>query len=80
MSHLPWTKKNNEAAAAVSAVPDKIERKPDEPKEDEFDSLSGAMSELHSALNSKDYKGAADIFRAAFQLLDSQPHEEGEHV
>ena len=76
---LPWTPKNKEAAA-VSAIPDRIERKPDENKEDHPDGLSGAMQELHSALNSKDYKGAAEIFRAAFQLLDEEPHHEGEHI
>ena len=70
---------NKEDAAVSMPVPDKIERKPDN-ESDEFDSLEGAMSELHSALNSKDYKGAAEIFRSAFYLLDSEPHEEGEHV
>lgn len=67
-------------AAIVSPVPDKIERKPDDSKDEEFDSLEGAMQELHSALNSKDYKGAAQIFRSAFELMDSQPHEEGPHT
>jgi len=57
-----------------------IERKPDEGAEEEFDSLEGAMSELHSALNSKDYKMAAEIFRAAQELLDSEPNKEGPHI
>lgn len=74
---LPWIKKNDDVAAV--AVPEKVERKPDE-ESDEFDSLEGAMSELHSALNSKDYKGAAEIFRSAFELLDSEPHIEGPHL
>jgi hypothetical protein len=65
---------------AASAPVDSIERKPDEGKEDEFDSLHGAMEELHNALNSKDYKSAAEIFRSAFELLDSEPHEEGPHI
>ncbi len=64
----------------MSAPVDSIERKHDEDFEEDFDSLEAAMSELHSALNSKDYKGAADIFRSAYQLLDSEPHEEGEHI
>lgn len=75
---LPWIKKNDDVAAV--SVPEKIERKSDDEGEDEFDSLEGAMSELHSALNAKDYKGAASIFRSAFDLLDSQPHFEGPHT
>lgn len=77
---LPYFKKNNEAAAVVMPVTDKVERKPDNESEDEFDSLSGAMSELHSALNAKDYKNAAKIFRSAFELMDSEPHVEGPHI
>jgi hypothetical protein len=46
----------------------------------EFDALEGAMSELHSAMNSKDYQHAAQIFRSAVELLDSEPHKEGEHI
>lgn len=71
-------KKQKDGAASMPV--DSIERKPDEEKEDEFDSLEHSMSELHTALNSKDYKGAAEIFRSAFELLDSEPHEEGPHV
>ena len=74
---LPYLKDKDFGTVALS---DKIERKPDEEHEDEADSLEGAMSELHSALNSKDYKGAAAIFRSAFELLESEPHEEGEHI
>jgi len=77
---LPWTSKAKDVAAVASPVPDHIERKPDEPKDEEFDSLSSAMHELHSALNSKDYKSAAEIFKAAFQLCEDEPHHEGEHV
>ncbi len=74
---LPYLKEHEVAGGGPS---EKIERKPDEESDGEFDSLEGAMSELHSALNAKDYKGAAEIFRSAFELLDSQPHVEGEHV
>lgn len=74
---LPYLKDKEFGTVALS---DKIERKPDEEQGEDFDSLEGAMSELHSALNSKDYKGAATIFRSAFELLDSEPHEEGPHI
>lgn len=78
MSLPPFLKKSQEAS--TSGPVEKIERKSDEGADDEFDSLEGAMSELHSALNAKDYKMAAEIFRAAQEFLDSQPHQEGEHI
>jgi len=75
---LPFLKKKDEVGSI--ALPDAIERKPDENKEEDFDSLESAMDEIHSALQSKDYKSAAQIFRSAFELLDSEPHHEGEHI
>ena len=76
MANLPWTPKSKDGGASASL--DVVERKPDH--EEEFDSLEGAMSELHSALNAKKYKEAAQIFRSAFDLLDSEPHIEGPHI
>lgn len=78
MSLPPFLKKSQEAS--TSGPVEKIERKSDHESDGEFDSLEGAMSELHSALNAKDYKGAAEIFRSAFELMDSQPHVEGPHI
>jgi hypothetical protein len=60
---LPFLK--NKEAGASSQI-DSIERKPDEPKE--YDALEGAMEELHSALISKNYKDAAEIFRSCCDL------------
>lgn len=74
MANLPWTPKNKES---VGAVVESVHRKPDH--EEEHDSLSVAMQELHEALDAKNYKGAAQIFRSAFDLLDSEPHIEGPH-
>ena len=76
MANLPWTPKSKDGGGSASL--DVVERKPDH--EEEFDSLEGAMSELHSALNAKKYKEAAQIFRSAFDLLDSEPHIEGAHI
>ncbi len=55
-------------------------RKPDEksdPKPDApDDGLEAAMGDLSQALASKNHREAAAAFRAAFQILESQPHEE----
>lgn len=80
---LPFLKDKKEAGMSTKPELDKIDRKPDEEEDEDHDvvdSLEGAMQELHSALNAKDYSGAAEIFRSAFELMDSEPHEEGEHI
>lgn len=73
---LPFLKRTQEASASVPV--DTVKRESDE--ESEPDSLATAMEELHGALNSKDYSGAASIFRSAFELMDSEPHVEGPHI
>jgi DNA-binding GntR family transcriptional regulator len=59
-------------------------RKPDETVgEDSPDSndegLNSAASDLIDAVHSRDVKGAAAAMRAAFELMESQPHEEINH-
>ena len=73
---LPFKKLSDEAS--ISAPPDKIMREPDE--DAEYDSLHSAAEDLLSAINSKDIKAIASALRAAFELCDSEPHEEGPHV
>lgn len=76
---LPFLKRTQDAAAAGPVQ--KIERKPDDDgAEPEFDMLETAAEELCHALEAKDYKGAASALRAAFQMLEAEPHEEGEHT
>lgn len=72
---LPFLKKRNEVSAAPIETK---ERKPD--AEPEYDALESAAEELCSAIQSKDYKSIASALRAAFELLDSEPHFEGPHL
>lgn len=74
---LPIKKRKDEAS--VSAPPDHILREPDDGA-DEYDSLEGAMQELAGHLISKNWKAAAECFRAAIELCASDANEEGEHV
>ena len=54
-------------------------RKPDKKQEDsEDDGLEVAMLDLAEALGTKDKKAAAAAFRAAFQILETEPHSEAE--
>lgn len=73
---IPFLKHSKEAS--VSGPIDIEKRKPDE--ESEYDALEAAAEDLGNALASKDFKAAAAALRAAFQLADSEPHEEGPHL
>lgn len=73
---IPFLKRKDEAS--ISAPVDKIERKPDEDKE--VDSLEVAAEDLCNAVHAKDYKAAAAALRAAFDLMEMEPHKEGEHI
>jgi hypothetical protein len=74
---LPFLKRNHEASSDASAS-EPIKRKPDEDKE--HDGLETAMEELAGHLAAKNFKAAAECFRAAMQLCDAEPHEEGPHT
>lgn len=73
---LPYLRQKQEGSA--SAPIEAIERKPDEGAA-EYDVLESAAEDLCKAIESKDYKAAASALRAAFELLESEPHEEGSH-
>lgn len=69
---LPFLKHNKDASS--SSPIEAISRKPDDGEE--YDVLESAMEDLCHAIDAKDYKSAAAAFRAGFELLESQPHEE----
>lgn len=71
---LPFLKKKDEGA--MSAPVDAVERKPDH--EVDFDSVEAAAQDLLDAIEKKDTAAMAIALRAAFELCDSEPHEEGE--
>lgn len=73
---IPFLKHKNEGS--VSAPVESIERKPDDGAE--YDVLESAAEDLCMAIEAKDYKAAAAALRAAFELLESEPHQEGEQI
>lgn len=73
---IPFLKHKKEASVSMPA--DKIERKPDEGAE--YDPVEAAAEDLCKAIKAEDYKAAAAAIRAAFELLDAEPHEEGPHI
>jgi len=74
---LPFLKRKQEGS--MSADDDHVLRKPDEGSE-EYDTMHAVAEDLLKAIEAKDVPGIAAAFRAGFELADSEPHEEGEHV
>ena len=73
---IPFLKHSKEASS--SGPIESIERKPD--NEEEYDSMESAAEELCNAVHAKDIKAIAAALRSAFEMCDSQPHEEGEQI
>jgi hypothetical protein len=70
---LPFLKRKDEASASMPV--ESITREHDE----DFDSLEVAAEDLMVAVHSKNPKAIAEALRAAFDLMDSEPHMEGPH-
>lgn len=51
-----------------------------EEKDHEDHALKAAAEDLKRALDDGDSKHIAMALRAAFQILDAEPHSEGEHL
>lgn len=73
---LPFLK--NKLEASVSAPVESLERKPDEGAE-EFDTAEAVAQDILDAVKSNDAKMLAQALRAAFDLLEMQPHDEIKH-
>lgn len=72
---LPFLKHKQEGS--MSEENDPIKRGSDD--ESEYDMLESAAEDLISAVHSKDVKAVCSALRAAFEMMESQPHEEGPH-
>jgi hypothetical protein len=76
---LPFLKHKQEGS--VSEDDDPVKRKPDESTPtDEYDMLESAAEDMISAIHSRDVKVVCSALRAAFEILDSEPHYEGPHT
>jgi hypothetical protein len=79
---LPFLKKKYEAGMGGVIVktrePDKTQENQEVNEEDA--AIEAVASDLIEAIHSKDVKRAAEAIRAAFEIMDSLPHEEGPHT
>jgi hypothetical protein len=75
---LPFLKKNISQPGMITQ-----QRSPDSSLETEEDDsgagISAAAQDLIDAVHAKDSAGVASALKAAFDILDSEPHEENEH-
>lgn len=69
---LPFLKRDKEAS--VSTAPDAIVRKPDDGEP--YDVMHSVADDLLHAIERKNIKLIAETLRAAFELLESEEHEE----
>jgi hypothetical protein len=77
---LPFLKPRQQTGLIVST------RKPDGGSEEshtegqEDEGLHACSEDLIKAIHSKDAHGVTAAIKAAFEILDSMPHEEGPHT
>jgi hypothetical protein len=64
---------------AASSAPVDVIKRPSDSEEDTYDVLESAAEDLMHAMKANDVKGVCAALRAAFELCDSEPHEEGPH-
>lgn len=75
---IPWLKNKSKMQDGIAVQ----YRQPDHPEdksEDEHGLEAGAQ-DLIQAIHSKDKKLVLAAIRSLFEILDSLPHEEGEHI
>ncbi len=77
---LPFLKKKNAPQTGVIVQTRNPDEKPDENQEDNSDGIHACAKDLIDAVHAHDIKGAAEAIKAAFEILDSKPHEEGPHT
>lgn len=76
---LPILKKTPQVGLIIT------QRKPDEvdkaqPEEEGDASGEAAFQDIMEAIKSGDVKAGAKALRSAFEIFDSEPHEEGPHT
>ena len=77
---LPFLQPKKQASVIIAR------RKSDgsvEAEHEEGEHVPGVMTaaeDLISAVHARDAKGVADAMKAAFEIMDAEPHVEGEHL
>lgn len=76
MPLLPFLKNKRKETGVIVQ-----QRSPDMPEQESDDNgLEAAAQDILSAISSNDSKALAMAIKAAFEICDSEPHVEGEHI
>lgn len=75
---LPFLMKSKEGSASMPVETKK--REPDNQENEDLDLLGETLKELLDAIHKKDLKAMTHAFKAACEIVDSQPHLEGDHL
>ena len=71
--------KNRAPDEHESKEEDKDDEQPDE-SDDSSAAIESCARDLIRAVKADDIKGVAEAIQSAFEILDSEPHVEGEHI
>lgn len=72
---LPYLKKHKPAGITQEISPQDYTS-----DQDQDAGLDACAQDLKDAINNNDIKGITNALRAFFEIVDSQPHEEGPHT
>lgn len=77
---LPFLKPKKMSSVIIAKIKPEGKIEPSHEEGEEMPELIGAAESLISAVHSKDANAVAECLKAAFEICDSYPHEEGEHI
>lgn len=82
MNSLPFLKKNKISNSIAERVTEKGFKRidADEPESYSMEDLEACATDIIDAILLKDTKKLAMALKSAFEICDSQPHVEGEHI
>lgn len=76
---LPFLKPRPQTGVVITQRMSDHGVKPDTSDQD-YDSIEACATDLIRAVHAKDAQAVCKALRAAFEIMDSEPHEEGEHT
>lgn len=78
---LPFLKPKSVSGLIVQKrKSDGSQEMPQDPQEQDSSGLEACAEDMIRAFHTKDAKALASAFQSAFEICDSQPHEEGPHI
>lgn len=64
----------------VTRKPDETAENSNEEQKEDLSDIEECAQDMISAIKASDSKALAKAIKAAFEILDAQPHVEGEHI